>query len=309
MHKKMENIKKLQDEVRAVAKEKNAIILAHNYQLPEIQDVAHLTGDSLELSIKASKTDADMIVFCGVRFMAETASVICPDKKVILPVPDAGCEMADMINPEKLQDFKDKHPGVPVVTYINSTADVKALSDICCTSANAVSVVKHIRTPEIIMTPDKNLALWTQRHTAQKIYIYSGFCPIHDNVRTESIITAKKRYPQAVILAHPECPPYILDIAHAVKSTSGMLEFAKNSKEKEFIIVTESGLIHTLKKQNPEKIFHGIEPEMLCENMKKTTLGNLLIALKKEENIIKVAEDIRKKAYIAVKRMIDVPRD
>jgi len=305
----MENIKKIQDNVREIARNKNAIILAHNYQLPEIQDVADLTGDSLELSIKASKTDARIIVFCGVRFMAETASVVCPDKKVILPVPDAGCEMADMINPEKLQTFRDKYPGVPVVTYVNSTAEVKAISDICCTSANAVSVVRHIMSPEVIMTPDKNLALWTQRHTKQKIHIYSGFCPIHENVKTESVIAAREKYPNAVILAHPECPPDILDLAHAVKSTSGMLEFAKKSDKKEFIVVTESGLIHTLKKQNPDKIFYHIDPEMLCENMKKTNLERLLKALINEENVIKIPESIREKAYIAVKRMMDVPRD
>lgn len=305
----MTNTERLKKDILSLCKEKNAIILAHNYQPPEIQDIAHLTGDSLELSIQASRTSADVIVFCGVVFMAETASVICPDKKVILPELSATCDMADMITPEKLQEFKDKHPNVPVVTYVNSTAAVKALSDICCTSANAISVVKHIGTDEVIMTPDKNLALWTQRHTKQKIHIYPGYCPVHNNVTKDMVLKAKESHPNAKVMAHPECPPEVLDLADFVKSTSGMLQLARESKENEFIVITEIGLIHSLQKQNPQKIFHHIEPQMICVHMKKISLETLLLAIETERHIIEVPKHIREKAYTAVKRMMDVPRD
>jgi len=303
------SIEDLTKEIRALAQEKNAIILAHNYQLPEVQDVADLTGDSLALSIQASKTRADIIIFCGVRFMAETAAIVCPDKKVILPVQDAGCGMADMLDAEGLRAEKAKFPGVPVVTYVNSTAEVKAESDICCTSANAVQVVRSIKSPEVLMTPDKNLAMWVQRHTDQKVYYWPGYCPIHNNLTVAEVKEAKAAHPGAVLMAHPECLPEVLEMADAVKSTSGMLTFAAESKATEFIVGTEIGLLHQLKKQNPMKKFWAVSPKMICTDMKKTGLNDVLQALKAEGPVITVPEAIRLKALKAVERMMAVPRD
>nr|HDM99925.1 quinolinate synthase NadA [Deltaproteobacteria bacterium] len=299
----------LAEEIRELAKDKNAVILAHNYQMPEIQDIADLTGDSLALSIQASETEADIIIFCGVRFMAETAAIICPDKKVILPVKNAGCGMADMLNASELKAEKAKYPGVPVVTYVNSTAEVKAESDICCTSANAVQVVKSLKATAVLMTPDKNLAMWAQRHTDQKIHYWPGYCPIHNELTIDQIKKAKAAHPEALLMAHPECVPEVLDMAEAVKSTSGMLTFAAESKAKEFIVATEVGLLHQLKKQNPEKHFYAASPEMICKDMKKTGLKELLGALQKEGPVITLPEPIRLRALKAVERMMAVPRD
>ena len=303
------SIEDLTKEIRALAQEKNAIILAHNYQLSEVQDVADLTGDSLALSIQASKTRANIIIFCGVRFMAETAAIVCPDKKVILPVQDAGCGMADMLDAERLRAEKAKFPGVPVVTYVNSTAEVKAESDICCTSANAVQVVRSIKSPEVLMTPDKNLAMWVQRHTDQKVHYWPGYCPIHNNLTVAEVKEAKAAHPGAVLMAHPECLPEVLDMADAVKSTSGMLTFAAKSKATEFIVGTEIGLLHQLKKQNPEKKFWAVSPKMICTDMKKTGLNDVVQALKAEGPVVTIPETIRLKALKAVERMMAVPRD
>ena len=303
------SIEDLTKEIRALAQEKNAIILAHNYQLSEVQDVADLTGDSLALSIQASKTRANIIIFCGVRFMAETAAIVCPDKKVILPVQDAGCGMADMLDAERLRAEKAKFPGVPVVTYVNSTAEVKAESDICCTSANAVQVVRSIKSPEVLMTPDKNLAMWVQRHTDQKVHYWPGYCPIHNNLTVAEVKEAKAAHPGAVLMAHPECLPEVLEMADAVKSTSGMLTFAAESRATEFIVGTEIGLLHQLKKQNPEKKFWAVSPKMICTDMKKTGLNDVLQALKAEGPVVTIPETIRLKALKAVERMMAVPRD
>lgn len=302
-------IKELSAKIRALAREKNAIILAHNYQLPEVQDVADLTGDSLALAIKASATDADIIVFCGVHFMAEAASVVCPDKIVLMPVKDAGCAMADMIDVEQLRAFKAEHPGAPVVTYVNSSAEVKAESDICCTSANAVQVVKWTGSPEVIMTPDRNLANWAAKHTDQKIWHYDGYCPVHDDLTVEAVKDVVQEHPAAVIMAHPECPAGVLDIAHVVRSTSGMLEHAASSDADEFIVATEIGLLYTLKKENPNKKFYAASPDMICPDMKKTGLQDILNALETGSYVVKVPEKTAKKAIVAVKRMMEVPRD
>lgn len=299
----------LAGEIRALAQDKNAIILAHNYQVPEVQDIADLTGDSLALSIQASETEADIIIFCGVLFMAETAAIVCPDKKVILPVKEAGCGMADMLNASELRSEKAKYPGIPVVTYVNSTAEVKAESDICCTSANAVQVIKSLKTPEVLMTPDKNLAMWAQRHTDQKIHYWLGYCPIHDDLTVAQVKEAKASHPEALLMAHPECPPEVLDLADAVRSTSGMLTFAAESKAKEFIVATEIGLLYTLKKQNPGKRFYAASPGMVCTDMKKTGLKEVLQALQTEGPVIIVPEPIRLQALKAVERMMAVPRD
>jgi len=303
-------IQELQKEIRGLLKEKNAILLVHNYERPEIQDIADLTGDSLGLSIEASKTKAEIIVFCGVHFMAETASIVCPDKTVLLPVISAGCPMADMITAQALVKKKKEFPGIPVVSYVNSPASVKAESDICCTSANAVQVVKSLVSYDtILMTPDKNLARYTQRYTDTKIVYWEGFCPYHDMLTPEQVQKVKHAYPEAVFLAHPECRPDVIDLADEATSTSGMLEYVKKSRHTEFIIGTETGIIHTLKTQNPDKIFIPADEKMICTDMKKITLTDIVNSLLTLSPVIKVVEEIRIKAIKAIERMFAVPRD
>ena len=251
----MENKKELENKIRKAAADKNAIILAHNYQVADVQDIADLTGDSLALSLKASRTDADMIIFCGVHFMAEAASIVCPDKKVLIPVAEAGCAMADMLTAEQLRDLKARHPGLPVVTYVNSSAEVKAESDLCCTSANAIQVVKWTGAEEVIMTPDRNLANWVRRHTEQVIHAWDGYCPIHDELSVKEVRKAMDEHPGAVLMAHPECSEEVLKLTDVVRSTSGMLDYARTSSADEFIVATENGLLHPLQKETPEKDF------------------------------------------------------
>jgi quinolinate synthase len=303
-----EDIKVLQKKIRELLKEKNGILLAHNYQVSEVQDVADLCGDSLELSIKASLTEAEVIVFCGVHFMAETASILSPDKTVLLPVKSAGCPMADMITAGELKESKAKTPDVVVVSYVNTTADVKAESDICCTSANAVRVADSIdQDKEILMTPDRNLAQYTKKMTGRKISYWEGYCPIHNNLTAAQVREVKKEHPDAVFLAHPECPPEVLDLADEIKSTSGMISFAGESDRKEFIIGTETGILYPLSKTNPGKIFIPADPGMVCEDMKKTGLKEILIALEEMKHVVKVPEDIRIRAKKAVDRMLAIP--
>ncbi len=305
----MSEIERLSRDIRKLAKEKNALILAHNYQVSEVQDVADLTGDSLALSIKASRTGADIILFCGVEFMAETASIVSPEKKVLLSAAGAGCLMADMLSADELRDFKAEHPRAPVVTYVNSVAEVKAESDICCTSANAVQVVRSLDAPEVLMTPDRNLAMWAQRHTEQKIHYWPGYCPVHNDLQVAAVKQAMELHPDAVLMAHPECSPAILDIAHVVRSTSGMLAYARESEAREFIVATEEGLLYPLKKENPGKEFYPASSGMICKDMKKTGLEDVLRALETEEPVVRVPEDIRVRALRAVERMMAVPRD
>jgi len=301
---------KLQKEIRRLLKEKNAILLVHNYERPEIQDIADLTGDSLGLSIEASKTKAEIIVFCGVHFMAETASIVCPDKTVLLPVISAGCPMADMITAQALIKKKKELPGVPVVTYVNSSASVKAESDICCTSANAIQVVKSLVNHDtILMTPDKNLAQFTQRYTDAQIVYWEGFCPYHDALTPEQVKKVKNAHPQATFLAHPECRPEVIDLADEAKSTSGMLDYVKKSQHTEFIIGTETGIIHTLKTQNPDKVFIPADEKMICIDMKKITLTDIVNAILHLSPVVKVAEDVRVRATKAIERMLAIPRD
>ena len=304
------DIKVLQKKIRQLLKERNAILLVHNYQRPEIQDIADLTGDSLGLSIEAAKTQAEIIVFCGVHFMAETASILCPDKVVLLPVISAGCPMADMITAQSLVKKKEELPGVPVVSYVNSSASVKAESDICCTSANAIQVVNSLAPYDtILMTPDKNLAQYTQRYTDKRIVYWEGFCPYHDRLTAEQVREVKDKHPEALFFAHPECRPEVIDLADEVKSTSGMLDYARKAKNREYIIGTETGIIHTLKTQNPDKIFIPADENMICIDMKKIQLPDIVNALLNISPVIKVAEDIRVKAKGAVERMLRVPRD
>jgi quinolinate synthase len=304
------DIKALQAQIRHLLEQRHAILLVHNYQRPEIQDVADITGDSLGLSIEASETDAEVIVFCGVHFMAETASILCPDKVVLLPVLSAGCPMADMITPESLLEKKAGLPGVPVVSYVNSTASVKAESDICCTSANAVQVVRSLADHDtILMTPDKNLARYAQRYTDQRIIYWEGFCPYHDALTAEQVRKVKGEHPQAQFLAHPECRPEVIDLADEVKSTSGMLEHVRTSHNTEFIIGTETGIIHTLKVRNPDKTFIPADESMVCADMKKIRLPDIVNSLLILSPVVKVEEQTRIKAKRAVERMLKVPRD
>jgi quinolinate synthase len=293
-------------EIRALLKERNAILLAHNYQRPEIQDIADLTGDSLELSIKAAKTDADVIVFCGVHFMAETASIASPDKTVLIPRLDAGCPMADMITPEALKSRLAALGEIPVVTYVNSSASVKAHSTICCTSANAVAVVNSLVEDEILMTPDRNLCQYAASKSTKRIHCWHGYCPIHDRLSAEDVLNAKAAHPEALFMAHPECRPEVLALADAALSTSGMLNFAKHSDKRSFIVGTEEGLIYPLQKANPNKSFYRASEYMVCEDMKRTTLGDVLRAIRAMTYEVKVNEKVRIPASRAVERMLEI---
>jgi len=304
------DIQALQKKIRGLLKEKNAILLAHNYQRPEIQDVADFCGDSLELSIKASRTDAEVIVFCGVHFMAETASILSPDKTVLLPVISAGCPMADMITADALKKKKLEMPDAIVVSYVNTTADVKAESDICCTSANAVRVADSIdKHSKIFMTPDRNLAQYTLKKSGREISYWDGYCPIHDKLSAEQVEKVKEEHPDAVFIAHPECSPEVLELADEIKSTSGMISFAQQSLKNVFIIGTETGIIYPLSKANPDKFFVPADPDMICLDMKKTGLEDVLKSLEEMRYVIKVHEEIRIRAKTAVDRMLAVPAD
>ncbi|QJA06293.1 quinolinate synthase NadA [Thermosulfurimonas marina] len=300
---------KLSAEIRRLAKDRKALILAHNYQPPEIQDIADLVGDSLELSLKAAQTEAEVIVFCGVLFMAETAHIVSPEKIVLFPAPQACCAMASMITPEDVRALREAHPGAPVVTYVNSYAEVKAESDICCTSANVVRVIATLPEKEIICLPDMNLAQYAQRFFPDKKIIYfEGFCPFHHLLTPEEVKRAKEAHPEALFIAHPECRPEVIDLADHVASTSGMLKFCRESEHREFIIGTEVGLLYPLRKQNPDKKFYPASENMVCEAMKLTTLELVYQALEKMEPRVEVPEDIRKRALRAVKRMLEIPR-
>lgn len=297
----------VQREIRGLLKKRKAILLAHNYQRPEVQEVADLCGDSLELSIKASQTDAEVIVFCGVHFMAETASVLCPNKTVLLPVLSAGCPMADMITAEALRAKKREMPDATVISYVNTTAEVKAESDICCTSANAVQVANAVDpAARIFMTPDKNLAQYTQSHTDRDITYWEGFCPIHNNLTAEQAASVKAAHPDALFLAHPECRPEVLALADEVKSTSGMMAFVRQSQRKAFIIGTELGLLHPLSKANPDKSFIPADNRMICPDMKKIGLEEIRKALEGMGPEVKVPEEVARRARGAVERMLAV---
>ncbi|MBF0225255.1 MAG: quinolinate synthase NadA [Desulfobacterales bacterium] len=293
------------EKIKKLAQKRNAIILAHNYQPPEIQDIADLCGDSLELSIKASQTNADVIVFCGVHFMAETACILCPDKKVLLPKSDAGCPMADMVTEKQLSEKIKELPSVSIVTYVNSSAAVKALSSICCTSANVVNIVEKIDSNEILMIPDKNLASYAASKTSKKIHLWNGYCPFHDSLTPEDVYAAKKEHPDALFIAHPECRKEVLDLADAVLSTSGMIHYTSQSDASSFIIGTEIGILYPLKKENPDKNFYPANSKkMECADMKKIKLDDVLRSLEFMEGEVTVPEDIRKKALNAVKLML-----
>ncbi len=264
----------MKDKIRQLLKKRNAVLLAHNYQPAEIQDLADLCGDSLELSIRAAKTDADVIVFCGVHFMAETASILSPDKTVLLPRMNAGCPMADMVTPEALKARLEILGPMPVVTYVNSPASVKALSTICCTSSNAVAVVNSLKENELLMTPDRNLAQYTASRTGKKIHLWDGFCPIHNNLTVDQVLAAKRAHSDAVFMAHPECRPEVLKLADVVLSTSGMIRHAAESDHRVFIVGTELGMLYPIQKASPGKTFYPASEAMVCQDMKNQPAGH-----------------------------------
>lgn len=306
-----ENDEKYKNEIRAkiteLKKKRNAVIIVHNYQRDEIQDIADITGDSLALSQAAIRTDAKVIVFCGVHFMAESAAILNPAKTVLLPVIEAGCPMADMITAEKLKAAKQKNPDAAVVCYVNSSAKVKAESDYCCTSSNAIDVVKHIPNREIIFVPDQNLGLYVQSQLPEKrVITWQGFCPTHIRVQEEDIIEAKKAHPEAEVVAHPECNPEVLAISDHICSTAGMFKYCKAAKAGEFIIATEMGLLYKLKKENPGKRFYLATEHLICPSMKLTTLGWVANSLETMTNVITVPEDVGRNAIKALKRMLDI---
>ncbi|MCX7822361.1 MAG: quinolinate synthase NadA [Syntrophobacterales bacterium] len=293
--------------IEELKRTRKAIILAHNYQPPEIQDIADFTGDSLELSRRAAETDASVIVFCGVAFMAETAAVLNPEKIVILPKPEAGCPMADMITPEDMERIATEYPGVPIVTYVNTTAAVKAKSTICCTSANAMKIVSSLDSERVYMAPDKNLALYTARYVNKEVLFWNGYCPIHHSLTAEDVLKAKSEHPKALFIAHPECNPEVLDMADGIFSTSGMLRFVSESPEEEFIIGTEVGILYPMKKMNPSKKFYSASPKKLfCPDMKKIALYDVIRALETLEPRTVVSEEIRVGALKAIKKMLAI---
>jgi quinolinate synthase len=291
-------------EIKELKDKKNAVILVHNYQRGEIQDIGDYMGDSLGLSQQAHDTDAEMIVFCGVRFMAETAKILSPEKKVLIPREEAGCPMANMVIPEDVLTLRKEHPHAKVVSYVNTNAGVKAVSDVCCTSANAVNVVKNIDADEVIFLPDKNLGSYVARFTDKKIVLWDGFCYVHDSITKEEVLLAKKKYPQALLLVHPECRAEVIDIADEVLSTSGMLKFAKESGAKSFLIGTEEGILYGLKKQNPGKNFYTAGTPKICSDMKLTRLKDVYLALKEEKKEIILPPDIINSARVALEAML-----
>jgi quinolinate synthase len=297
----------LAEKINALKKERNAIILAHNYQLPEVQDVADFHGDSLELSRMAAKTDAKVIVFCGVHFMAETASILCPQKLVIMPDLFAGCPMANMITADDLRKLKEEHPKAAVVGYVNTSAQVKAELDVCCTSTNAVAVVQAMKdSEEIIFVPDKYLADYVSKQTGRKLIFWSGFCPTHIKILPEDIKRERKFHPFAKVMVHPECLPQVVAMADAVLSTSKMCKFAKETEAKEFIVGTEVGLIYRLKQDNPKKEFYPASERAVCPNMKRTTQEKILWALEELKEEVRVPDDIRMRAKKAIDRMLEI---
>ena len=301
------NISKMQKKIRALLKERNAVLLVHYYQRGEIQDIADILGDSLALSMGAAKTDADAIVFAGVHFMAESASILCPDKTVLLPRLDAGCPLADMINSEQLITMREEHPGVPVVTYINSTAAIKALTDICCTSANALKVVNSLEGhPKVIMAPDGNLARYLARFTDKEIIPWNGYCPVHHFLTVDDVKKTKEKYPGAPFAAHPECTAPVLALADFVGSTGGILTFVRESDAMEIIIGTEVGIMHQLEKQNPGKAFISPSPNLICRTMKSITLEDIYDALSEMKHVIKVPEETRIPARKSLDRMLAI---
>lgn len=294
--------------VKELKEDRNAVILAHNYQLPEVQDVADFVGDSLGLSIQATKAKADVIVFCGVDFMAESAKVLNPSKTVLLPELDAQCPMAGMLDVDGLLRLKARHPDAEVVGYVNTSAATKAEMDICCTSSNAVKVVSSLSSNKVIFVPDENLGKWVQRSVKDKeMILWPGFCPTHNAVTPDQVLRQKELHLKALVIAHPECRSEVLDIADAVRSTEGTIKFVKESPAKDFIIVTEKELLHRLKKEAPGKRFHAI-PGMVCPSMKRINLNSVANALESLRNETTLPEDVMQRARLPLERMMAIGR-
>ena len=298
---------KVISKINDLKKKHQAIVLAHNYQLGEVQDAADFVGDSLDLSRRAAATEAEVIVFCGVHFMAETAAILSPTKTVLLPEIHAGCPMADMVDAPRLRKLKEEKPGAKVVCYVNSSAEVKAESDICCTSANAIKVVEQIdKEAEIIFIPDQFLGAYIQQQTGREMYLWPGFCPTHLRILPEHIAQKREQYPGAKVIAHPECDPAVSSLADAVLSTNGLCNFAKETEAETIIVGTELGIIHRLQLENPHKRFVPASEQAICPNMKMITLEKVLRSLEEMQHQITVPEEIRVKAERAVQRMIAV---
>ncbi len=299
----------LVEKIKKLKKEKNAVILAHCYQNVEIDEVADYVGDSLYLSQRANETNADIIVFAGVYFMAQTAKLLSPDKKVLLPRMESGCRMADMIDLEQVKEFKSLHPNIPVVCYINSTAEVKSECDMCCTSSNAVKVVESMGAKEILFLPDTYLGKWVEAKLGNiKITTYPGFCPTHLQIKPKDILEAREKYPNAKVLAHPECHQEVVKLADYVGSTTGIMKYAIESDNKQFIIATEKGVVDRLKRDYPDKEFILIKDNIICPNMKWHTLQDIYDALEKEQHEITVNAEVAKKAVNCINRMLEVSK-
>ncbi len=297
----------IEDKINNLKVKKNAVILAHNYQVGEVQDIADFTGDSLGLSRQAASTKADVIVFCGVRFMAETAKILSPGKTVLLPEKNAGCPMANMITGAQLREMKAKHPEALVVCYVNTTAEVKAESDYCCTSSNAVELVRSLPSDkEIIFVPDKYLGSYVKEQTGKDIILWPGYCATHAKIDPENIKRLKGEFPDSIVLAHPEANREVWDVSDELLSTGQMLSYARESANKRFIIATEVGIIHTLKKENPSKDFIAVSSKTVCPNMKKINLEKVLWALENDEFQVELDAAIMDKARHSLERMLEV---
>ena len=301
------NVEELKNEISILKKKRNAVIVAHNYQIDEVQEISDLIGDSFALSKYCTTSPADVIVFCGVHFMAESAKILSPEKTVLLPEIDAGCPMADMVTAEALREEKKRHPGAAVVCYINSTAEVKAESDICCTSSNAVKVIRSIKQEEVIFVPDCNLGSFVARMVPEKrIILWNGFCATHHRIKPEDALKIKELHPDALLLVHPECKPEVVALADFAGSTKQIIDFASSSKASKFVIGTEMGVLYKLKKENPGKQFYLLSPGLVCPNMKKTSLQSVYNSLKELKYNIELDEDIRLKAKGSLDRMLEI---
>ena len=302
-------MEKIISEINQLKKEKNAIILAHCYQNAEIDEVADFVGDSLYLSQMAAKTNAKIILFAGVYFMAQTAKILCPEKKVLLPRLESGCLMADMINLQQLREFKKQNPNIPTICYINSTAEVKSECDICCTSSNAIKIVKSLNAKKVLFLPDTYLGKWVEAQLeGVEVITYPGFCPTHLRIKAQDMLDAKKKYPNVKILAHPECHQSVTALADYVGSTTGIMDYTKTHDDNRYIIATEKGVVDRLKRDYPSKEFILIKDDIICQNMKWNTLGDILHALKNEEYEIDVNKEIAQKAIKCIDKMLEVSK-
>ncbi len=302
----MSNFNRLKQKIAGLKKELRAVIVAHNYQRAEVQDIADIVGDSLELSRQCTEVDAETIVFCGVRFMAESAAILNPDRTVLLSEGSAGCPLADMINIDELRGWKQRYPGASVVCYINSSAEIKSESDVCCTSANGVQIVNSMPTNDMLFVPDQNLGHYVSTQTKKNIILYPGFCYVHHRLKPEQVKPAKQLHPEAQVLVHPECRPEVIALADAALSTSQMLRYVKASSHNSFIIGTEEGIVHRLRLENPDKSFYLISNSQICIDMKKTTLETIARTMESRQNIVTIPEEVRLKAKQAIDRMLEV---